>query len=208
VLHRAILNETGRRVRLFGKKHYGMSLQPDWHPSDNDQSEEVESITVDGLAKDYVRRLRYPPLIKLDVEGPEIEAMRGARRLIDARALVIYEDHGKQSGHPTSCFVLAQHGLELRWMSPTRELECVTAIEQVATIKKDPRSGYNFFTYRAQSPWASLFSDGYVSRLRRKWSARGRAARIDSLPAARSGRCEAGDCCLGMLVPPTWGHSA
>ena len=153
-------------------------------------------------------RLRYPPLIKLDVEGPEIEAMRGARRLIDAGALVIYEDHGKQSGHPTSCFVLAQHGLEQRWMSPTRELECVTAIEQVATIKKDPRSGYNFFTYRAQSPWASLFSDGYVSRLRRKWSARGRAARIDSLPAARSGRCEAGDCCLGMLVPPTWGHSA
>ena len=78
---------------------------------------------------------------------------------------------------PASC--LAQHGLEQRWMSPTRELECVTAIEQVATIKKDPRSGYNFFTYRAQSPWASLFSDGYVSRLRRKWSARGRAARIE-----------------------------
>jgi hypothetical protein len=31
-LHRAILDRSGQRVRLYGQRHYGMSVRTDWHP--------------------------------------------------------------------------------------------------------------------------------------------------------------------------------
>ena len=78
MLHRAVSDEFGRRVMLYGKKHYGLSLRKDWHPSDVDQFEEVETITLDDVAGRYAPDRRYPPFIKLDVEGSEIAGIKGA----------------------------------------------------------------------------------------------------------------------------------
>jgi FkbM family methyltransferase len=169
IVHGAIWNEPGKLMRLFGKKHYGMSLRTDWHPADIDQSEDVETVTVDEIAKAHLPRLRHPPLLKLDVEGAEIEAMKGARGTIDSGALVIYEDHSKQADHPISRFILAQEAFEVWWMNPERELERITAIEQVAAVKQNPKASCNFFTYRAQSPWSSIFNGSWLSRLRPNW---------------------------------------
>jgi FkbM family methyltransferase len=160
VLHRAILDESGKRVRLFGKKHQGMSLLKDWHPADSDTFEEVETVTVDEVAKLYLPNRQHSPLIKLDVEGTEIEAMKGARQVIDEGALIVFEDHGKQLTHPISRFVLAQSELEIRWLSPEQRLTRIIEIEQVAAIKQDPKAGYNFFAYQRRSPWSSLFGSG------------------------------------------------
>jgi FkbM family methyltransferase len=158
-LHRAILAESGKRAHLYGQKHYGMSLRTDWHPADNSYLEEVETITIDDVAQQHVPIHRYPALIKIDVEGSEIEAIKGARRLIDEGALFIFEDHGKETTHPVSRFVLAQDAIAVWRVTSDLQPVRVTTIEQVAAVKQDARMGYNFFAYKVTSPWSSLFPD-------------------------------------------------
>lgn len=158
-LRRAVLDETGKHVTLYGKTHCGLSLRKDWHPDETDQFEEVETITLDEVADRYAPNRRYPAFIKLDVEGSEIEGLRGARRLIDEGALIVYEDHGKEAMHPASCFVLSLDDVVVWRMGSDGRATRVTAIEQVAWIKTDPILGYNFFAHRRSSPWSSVFED-------------------------------------------------
>ncbi len=100
----------------------------------------------------------YPLLLKIDVEGSEIEAIRGARRMADEGALIIFEDHGKDPEHRVSQFVLALDGVEVWSLGPERRPTSITTVEQVAAVKTDPRNGYNFFAYRRSSPWSSIFT--------------------------------------------------
>jgi FkbM family methyltransferase len=156
-LHRAILDQSGQRVRLYGRRHYGMSVRTDWHPDSSAFFEEVETITIDVVAERYLPERRYPALIKIDVEGSEIEAIKGARGMIEEGALFIYEDHGKEPTHPVSRFVLAQEGLDVWRVNSDQTPIRITTIEQVAAIKQDARMGYNFFAHKRTSPWSSVF---------------------------------------------------
>lgn len=158
-LRRACFDESGKQVILYGKKHYGLSLRKDWHANDADQFEEVETITLDDVADRYVPNRKFPAFVKLDVEGSEVPAMQGARRLIDEGALIVYEDHGKEPTHPASHFVLALDSIDLWHVGSDKRPTRITAIEQVAAIKTDPIVGYNFFAYRRSSPWSSVFED-------------------------------------------------
>lgn len=158
-LHRAVSDVPGKRVRLFGKKHYGLSLRKDWHPDDADRSEDVETTTLDEVASRYFPHRQYPAVLKIDVEGVEIEAMLGGRSLIDEGALVIYEDHGKEPSHRISRFVMSQPGIVLWSLASDDQPIRITAIEQVGAIKQNPKLGYNFFACRQPSPWVSVFEE-------------------------------------------------
>jgi FkbM family methyltransferase len=157
-LHRAVYDSSGRQVRLYGKRHYGMSLRRDWRPDENDRAEDVDTITLDDAADCYVPGRTHPMLLKIDVEGAEIEAIRGAGRLLDEGALVIYEDHGKEPDHRVSRFVLAQDGIAVWYVDADRQPRRITTLAQVAAIKTDPRNGYNFFACRWSSPWSHVFA--------------------------------------------------
>jgi FkbM family methyltransferase len=158
-LRRALLDESGRQVILYGKSPAGMSLRKDWHPDDIDCCEDVETITLDDVADRYLPDRKHPAFIKLDVEGSEIEAIKGGRRLIDEGALIVYEDHGKEPSHPVSRFVLSLEDIEIWSFGPDERAIRITGLDQVAAIKKDPIVGYNFFAYRRPSPWSSLFEE-------------------------------------------------
>lgn len=159
-LRRAVFDQSGKRVTLYGKKPGGLSLRKDWHPDDIDSFEDnIETITLDAVADEYLANRRYPPIIKLDIEGSEIEGMKGARRLIDEGALTIFEDHGKEPTHPVSRFVLSLDGIEIWSVGSDRRPTRITAIEQVAAIKTSSTTGYNFFAYGRSSPWSSLFEE-------------------------------------------------
>ena len=156
-VHRAILDQSGQRVRLYGEKHYGMSVRSDWHPSSSMVFEEVETITIDEVAERYLPGRKYPALIKIDIEGSEIEAIKGARGMIEEGALLIYEDHGKEPTHPVSRFVLAEPEIAMWRAPPDQRPVPITSIEQVAAVKQDARMGYNFFAHKRVSPWLSAF---------------------------------------------------
>jgi FkbM family methyltransferase len=158
-LRRAVLDESGKRVTLYGKIHSGLSLRKDWHPDEIDQFEEVETITLDEIAERFIPNRSYPAFIKLDIEGSEVEGLKGARRLIDEGALVVYEDHGKEATHPVSRFVLSLDDVVVWRIGSDKRAVRITAIEQVAAIKTDPILGYNFFAHRRSSPWWSAFED-------------------------------------------------
>jgi FkbM family methyltransferase len=163
-IHRAVLDEAGKQVQLHGTRHYSMSLRKDWHPiedvhveADNSNTEEVESMTIDLAAEVYLPNRQYPALIKIDVEGLEIEAIKGAHHLIEEGALFIYEDHGTEATHAASRFVLCLQGVDVWHVAPDHGSARITKIEQVSAIKQDARMGYNFFAHKRASPWSSLF---------------------------------------------------
>jgi FkbM family methyltransferase len=156
-VHRAVSDTSGKRVQLYGRRHYSMSLRRDWDPIENIHTEQVESITIDLAAELYLRSQQHPALIKIDVEGSEVAAIKGARHLIDEGALVVYEDHGMEKKHPTSRFVLSQDGVQVWHVVPDRPPARISTIEEVAAIKQDPRMGYNFFAHKHASSWSSVF---------------------------------------------------
>jgi hypothetical protein len=135
-----------------------MSIRTDWHPDSSAHFEAVETISIDDVAERLLPSRQYPALLKIDVEGAEIEAIKGARTLIQEGALFIFEDHGKEPTHPVSRFVLAQDGIDIWRVGFDQTPFLITTIEQVAAIKQDARMGYNFFAHKKTSPWASIFT--------------------------------------------------
>ena len=159
-LRRAVFDQSGMQVTLYGKRPGGLSLRKDWHPDESDTFEDnIETVTLDAIADCYFPNRKYPAIIKLDVEGSEIEGIKGAHRLINDGSLMIYEDHGKESMHPLSHFVLSLDGIDIWNVDPNQRVTRITTIAQVAAIKTSPRTGYNFFFCKRPSPWSTLFQE-------------------------------------------------
>jgi FkbM family methyltransferase len=160
-VHRAVAETSGQRVRLYGTRHDSRSLRPDWNKQcDTAVAEEVETISLDDAASELLPQRSFPPLIKLDVEGMEIEALLGSRRLLAEGALMIYEDHGMEPSNAVSAFVLSLDGLEVWSVADRQRPVRMRSLQQVSAVKTDPRRGYNFFAFRSGSPWSSLFREG------------------------------------------------
>ena len=156
---------SGETVQLIGRAHFGRSLRADWHRKSSGVVEKVETITLDEAADRYLPYRDWPPLVKLDVEGVEIEAMKGGLRLIEKGAIIIYEDHAKETTHPATRYVMSLGEMEIWNLAADERPMRITSLDQLAAIKTNPIAGYNFFTYRRGSPWSKLFSsvDGDVN---------------------------------------------
>jgi FkbM family methyltransferase len=159
VVHRAIASSSGKTVQLWGTKHARRSLRSDWSPGENELAEDIETISLDDAAARYFPDDGRPVLIKLDVEGVETEAMMGGQRLIQQGALVVYEDHGKDATHAATRYVLGLGEIRIWGFDPDERLIRIENLDQLAAIKTDPITGYNFFAYRQGSPWARLFPE-------------------------------------------------
>jgi FkbM family methyltransferase len=157
-LHRAISDVSGKKVRLYGRMHFGRSLVPDWNAGPRDaQFEEVETITIDDIAAQYLSAHKGPVLIKLDVEGVEVAAMNGARKTLEQGALLIYEDHEKQEESPATAHLLGMGDMEIWHLGRDNALVKIEKLDQVQPLKS---SGFDFFAYRRGSQWAKLFGEG------------------------------------------------
>lgn len=157
-LHRAISDVSGKKVRLYGKMHFGRSLVQDWNAGARDaQFEEVETITIDDVAAKYLSAHKGPVLIKLDVEGVEVAAMNGAKRALEAGALLIYEDHEKQERCEATAHLLGLGDMEIWHLGRDNALVPVTSLDHVNALKQ---SGFDFFTYKRGTAWSKLFSEG------------------------------------------------
>lgn len=111
----------------------------------------VETITLDDLAATYCPDVEAAVVVKLDIEGAEVEALSGGQRLFAERAVyVIAEDHGSDPDHHVTAALLAR-GLTVHDPLTGESLD----LDGVARRKTDPTRGYNFL---ALSPKARLES--------------------------------------------------
>jgi len=129
-------------ARLSGNKHEALSIAGDG----GDGGEEVPVITLDTLIDDGRIAAGGKYLIKLDVEGVEIEAIKGGPRLLQGDSVLLCEEHGSDRHHTVSRYILEETPLSLIVYDPrSNRLETVTELSILDRIKVSSRIGYNVF---------------------------------------------------------------
>jgi FkbM family methyltransferase len=129
-------------ARLSGTKHEAFSIAGDADAG----GEEVPVVALDNLLDDGKISLGGKYLIKLDVEGVEIEAIKGGARLLQGDSVVLCEEHGNDPNHTVSRYILEQTPLKLIVYDPrSNRMETVTELSILDRIKISSHVGYNVF---------------------------------------------------------------
>jgi len=145
-------------ARLSGTKHEAFSIA-----GEQNGGEEVPVIALDNLLDDGKISPAGKYLIKLDVEGVEIEAMKGGARLMQGDSVLLCEEHGGDSQHTVSRYILEQTPLKLFVYDPrSNRIETVNELSILDRIKVSNRIGYNVFGT------ASAFWQGRINALNAK----------------------------------------
>jgi FkbM family methyltransferase len=135
------IGATRGTARLSGTKHEAFSIA-----GDQSDGEEVPVIALDNLLDDGKVAPGGKYLIKLDVEGVEIEAMKGGARLMQGDSVLLCEEHGNDPRHTVSRYILEQTPLKLIVYDPrSNRLETVTDLSILDRIKVSTHVGYNVF---------------------------------------------------------------
>jgi FkbM family methyltransferase len=128
-------------ARLSGTKHEAFSIA-----GGQDDGEEVPVIALDNLLDDGRISPSGKYLIKLDVEGVEIEAIKGGTRLLEGDSVILCEEHGNDRQHTVSRFILEQTPLKLIVYDPrSGKMETVSDLSILDRIKVSTHVGYNVF---------------------------------------------------------------
>jgi FkbM family methyltransferase len=128
-------------ARLTGTKHEAFSIA-----GSSSGGEEVPVIALDNLIDDDKVAASGKYLIKLDVEGVEIDAIKGGSRLLQADSVLLCEEHGNDREHTVSRYILEKTPLTLMVYDPqTSRLETVKELSILDRIKVSSHVGYNVF---------------------------------------------------------------
>jgi FkbM family methyltransferase len=129
-------------ARLSGTKHEAFSIAG----GAGGGSEEVPVIALDDLIDDGRLLPGGKYLIKLDVEGVEIDAIKGGARLLQGDSVIICEEHGNDPDHTVSRYILDKTPLSLIVHDPrSNRMETVTELSILDRIKVSSHVGYNVF---------------------------------------------------------------
>jgi len=129
-------------ARLSGTKHEAFSIAGDAGGG----GEEVPVIALDNLLDDGKISPNGKYLVKLDVEGVEIEAIKGGTRLLQGDSVLLCEEHGNDPHHTVSRYILDQTPLKLIVYDPrSNRLETVNELSILDRIKVSTHVGYNVF---------------------------------------------------------------
>jgi FkbM family methyltransferase len=128
-------------AHLTGTKHEAFSIA-----GNGAGGEEVPVLALDNLLDDGKISPDGKYLIKLDVEGVEIEAIKGGARLLQGDSVILCEEHGNDPNHTVSRYILDQTPLKLIVYDPrSNRMETVTELSILDRIKISTHVGYNVF---------------------------------------------------------------
>jgi FkbM family methyltransferase len=155
ILKRAVGAARGTAF-LSGSKHEALSIVG----SSATGGEQVEVIALDSLLDEGMVEPGGKYLIKLDVEGVEIEAIKGGSKLLEGDAMILCEEHGNDRNHTVSRFILTHTRLKLFVYDPASgRYETVDSLAILDRIKIATNVGYNVFGT------ASAFWQDRINRL-------------------------------------------
>jgi FkbM family methyltransferase len=150
-------------ARLSGTKHEAFSIAGEAGGG----GEDVPVIALDNLLDDGKVTVDGKYLVKLDVEGVEIEAIKGGTRLLQGDSVLLCEEHGNDPNHTVSRYILEQTPLKLMVYDPrSNRLETVTELSILDRIKVSSHVGYNVFG-TASAFWQNRISALNASAARR-----------------------------------------
>lgn len=141
--HNAVFDKSGNTVNLFGAKHEAFSILEE---TGGDARAQVVTLCLNDLG-DWISAKGNPrTILKLDVEGVEIDALKGAGNLLKGDCLVNYEDHGSDKTHEISRYIKDQLGMRL-FIGDDKgvHLREIISWSQLDEIKTNPRRGYDLF---------------------------------------------------------------
>jgi FkbM family methyltransferase len=143
VLHRAVSGANGGTAWLSGHKHEAFSIAD---AGARGSGEEVAVISLDGLLDSGAVRAGQRAVVKLDVEGVEIEAMKGGARLLAGEVIVICEDHGSDAQHTVTRYLMNEASYRVYMFDhETERFERLSDLAALDRIKVAKTIGYNVF---------------------------------------------------------------
>lgn len=145
----AIWSRDGEKLAIVthDKRHAGSSVvnrrekkgQKGYHEF------QIESVTIDSICRRYVPGGDARIVIKLDIEGAEIQAIEGAQEVLSSREVaVLYEDHGQDSSCEISELFINRLGFDVFHCDDSGSIARMNSITDIRNIKTSTSIGYNF----------------------------------------------------------------
>ncbi len=140
--HRALSGRPGTIEFEQGVAHASRHIVAPGSTAPAHQRVSVEATTIDALVAKHGLDSRNL-LVKLDVEGAELDCVAGGEVAFAAGAVFIYEDHGKE---PSSLLTqqLLERGAACWFITDEGTLTHVANAAAASRFKVDTRRGYNF----------------------------------------------------------------
>lgn len=156
-VHAALWHTSDRRVEIAvdDERHSWASAHPatrDHLQSLGFRSEQVQTITVDDAVERYVRGGFRRLVLKVDVEGSELDVFAGADRSLARDSVVIYEEHGRDEDSPVSAMLLANDMMAVFFCDADLNLRQIHDHQAIKRTKQEKRRGYNFFVCNKEMP--------------------------------------------------------
>ncbi len=149
VVHVAVAEVDGGTVTLGGPTHEGLAIiDPATAAPD---AETVTCVSLDGLLKRTpMLKDAHGLVLKLDVEGVEEAALRGATTMLSRDTLLIYEEQGSDKLHGNTRYVAENLGMRVFLHRNGRFIEATDPTTEVAAMKTNSRRGYNVVATKSQ----------------------------------------------------------
>jgi len=138
--HNAVFDKSGEWVSFGGGKHEARSIQ---ESVVDEQCHDVETIALDTLIPWIKKQKSENLILKLDVEGVEIPALKGARKLLRTNPCILFEDHASDKTHEVSKFMMEDLGMTI-FYSDEHGCREMHSLDEISSIKRNPRVGYDF----------------------------------------------------------------
>lgn len=153
-LNRAIFSHDDEVLSLVKAKHHSAHHIG---PETGRAEDEVNSISIDGVLTHQDIPMRSKLVIKLDVEGQEINALKGATRALETEFLLIYEDHAKDLAHETTKYVIEELELSVFFIDENFEVRKINTLSELNELKSNKHVGYNFLACKEKSGFFKKF---------------------------------------------------
>lgn len=154
VMRKAVSIRDGDVVTIYGKKHEARSILKSGSAPARDT---VDTICLDTLAETEDVRSSDLIVLKLDVEGVEVDALKGAKKLLERDVIVVYEDHGSDRNHAVTRYLMNEAGMQTYGYHNGRFFN-LTSPEELDALKTDRRRGYDFFATKSDF-WRGKMSE-------------------------------------------------
>lgn len=114
---------------------------------DNNKKLISEKIKIDKIDNILSKMKEKNFVIKIDIEGNEINALNGAKKILKKNCLIIYEDHASDKFHLNSKYLLKKN-FSIFYFDG-KKIYQIKKINELNDIKKLKHKGYNFIATRS-----------------------------------------------------------